>query len=155
MNIFQTPFSNNNNVNNNANVNIEDLQRKLQMMNQQQIQRTLNPNTSIGGSFGKLQDFVQKTDKNKVNYANNCESVINKYNEMRDVFVLFMLEHSRPQFENWCNQMGLTVIDDYVNEFINKTNEYVEPSIKQENEIDLLKKQIAELQAQILNSRGN
>ena len=147
--MFQSPFQNN--INNN--VSIEELQRRLNMMNQQNLQRNLSPNQSLGGSFGKLQDYIQKTDRAKINYANNSDSVVEKYNQMKDVFILFMLENARPQFEFWCNNMGINVVDDYVNEFITKTNEYVEPSIRQDSEIDLLKKQIAELQAQLLKTK--
>lgn len=70
---------------------------------------------------------------------------------MRDVFILFLLENSRPQFESWCNNMGVSVVDDYVNTFIAKTNEYVEPSVQQNNEIEELKKQIADLTAKLNN----
>lgn len=127
------------------------LQARLETMRQQQLQQQLNPNQRIGGSFGKLQDFIQATDKAKVNFANNDESVIEKYNNMKDVFVLFMLENARPQFESWCKQRGINVVDEYVDSFISKSNEYVEPAIKQNSEIEELKKQIAYLQQQLSN----
>ena len=127
------------------------LQARLENMRQHQLQQQLNPNQRLGGSFGKLQDFIQNTDRAKVNFANNDEGVIEKYNNMKDVFVLFMLENARPQFETWCNQRGINVVDEYVDGFIAKSNEYVEPTIKQNNEIEELKKQIAFLQQQLLN----
>ena len=132
---------------------IQDLQAQLQLLLQKQNQTNLNPNQKLGGAFGKLQDFIQNTDKAKVNFANNDEIVASKYNEMKDVFVLFMLENSRPQFESWCNTRGINVVNDYVDAFIQKSNEYVEPEVKQENEIEMLKKQILELQKQLANRR--
>ena len=137
----------------NNNLTIQDLQAKIELLKQQQNQSNLNPNQNIGGAFGKLQDFIQNTDKAKVNYANNDELVIEKYNTMKDVFVLFMLENSRPQFEQWCKNRNINVVDDYVNTFIQKTNEYVEPSVKQDSEIEILKKQILELQKQLMNNK--
>ena len=130
-------------------MSLQELQAKLELIRQQQNQSNLNPNQRLGGAFGKLQDFIQSTDKNKVNFANNDELVIEKYNNMKDIFVLFMLENSRPQFESWCKNRNINVIDDYVETFIQKSNEYVEPSVKQDNEIEMLKKQILELQKQL------
>ena len=147
-NPFQIANQNTPNLVNNSQ-NLQDLQAQLELMRQRQNQANLNPNQHIGGAFGKLQDFIQRTDKSKVNYANNDETVAEKYNTMKDVFVLFMLESSRPQFEQWCNSRGINVVNDYVDTFIQKTNEYVEPSIKQDNEIEMLKKQIMELQRQL------
>lgn len=156
MNLFGTPFTTNTiNNNTNNNMSIQELQAKLELLRQQQTQSNLNPNQKITGAFGKLQDFIQNTDKNKVNYANNDDTVIDKYNTMKDVFVLFMLENSRPQFETWCNQRNINVVNDYVDTFIAKTNEYVEPSVKQDSEIEILKKQIMELQAQLLKNNVN
>lgn len=154
MELFGNPFTSNT-INNNGNNNlqsIQELQAKLEMIRQQQAQSNLNPNQKIGGAFGKLQDFIQNTDKNKVNFANNDETVIEKYNTMKDVFVLFMLENSRPQFESWCNQRNINVINDYVDSFIAKTKEYVEPSVKQDSEIEMLKKQIQILQEQLMKN---
>lgn len=150
--MFNNPFQipNQNVINGiNNDVSLQELQAKLEMIRQQQNQANLNPNQRLGGSFGKLQDFIQNTDKNKVNFANNDEIVIEKYNTMKDVFVLFMLENSRPQFETWCKNRNINVIDDYVDTFIQKSNEYVEPSVKQDNEIEMLKRQILELQKQL------
>ena len=144
MELFNNPFPANNS-------NLQELQAKLEMMKQQQLQQTLNPNQKIGGAFGKLQDFIQNTDRAKVDFANNDTQVIEKYNTMKDVFVLFMLENARPQFESWCASRGINVVDDYVDTFIAKTNEYVEPSIKQNSEIEMLKRQIADLQKQLFN----
>ena len=156
MNLFSSPFTSNQ-VNNNTtnNMSIQELQAKLEMLRQQQNQSNLNPNQKITGAFGKLQDFIQNTNKNKVNFANNNEEVIEKYNDMKEVFVLFMLENSRPQFEAWCEQRNINVVKDYVDTFIVKTNEYVEPSVKQDSEIEILKKQIMELQAQLLKNNVN
>ena len=70
---------------------------------------------------------------------------------MTDVFVLFLLENSRPQFEQWCRTRNINVVDEYVDTFIKKANEYVEPSIKQNNEIEFLKQQIEMLKQQIAN----
>ena len=142
-----------NNVNNNA--NLQELQAQLELMRQQQNQANLNPNQRIGGAFGKLQDYIQNTDKDKVNFANNDEVVIEKYNTMRDVFVLFMLENSRPQFEQWCKNRNINVVDDYVDTFIKKSNEYVEPSIKQNSEIEMLKQQIELLKKQLLTNNNS
>lgn len=141
--MFNNPFNVNNNINND--MSLQELQAKLELIRQQQNQSSLNPNQRLGGAFGKLQDFIQNTDKNKVNFANNDEKVIEKYNTMKDVFVLFMLENARPQFESWCKNRGINVIDDYVDTFINKSGEYV----SQENEIEILKKQILELQKKL------
>ena len=138
--MFNNPFNVNNNIPND--MSLQELQAKLELIRQKQNQSSLNPNQRLGGAFGKLQDFIQNTDKNKVNFANNDEKVIEKYNTMKDVFVLFMLENARPQFESWCKNRGINVIDDYVDTFINKSGEYV----SQENEIEILKKQILELQ---------
>lgn len=142
--MFNNPFQMPNN-----NANLQDLQAQLELMRQRQNQANLNPNQHIGGAFGKLQDFIQNTDKAKVNFANNDEVVVEKYNTMKDVFVLFLLENSRPQFEQWCRSRNINVVDDYVDTFIKKSNEYVEPSVKQDNEIEILKKQILELQKQL------
>ena len=147
MDLFNNPFPNN--AYNNA--ELQELQAKLELLRQQQNQANLNPNQRLNGAFGKLQDFVNSTDKNKVNYANNEENVIRKYNEMTDVFVLFLLENSRPQFEQWCRTRNINVVDEYVDTFIKKANEYVEPSIKQNNEIEFLKQQIEMLKQQIAN----
>lgn len=144
MELFKTPFPNNNS-------NLQELQAKLEMMKQQQLQQNLNPNQKINGAFGKLQDFIQNTDRAKVDFANNDKKVIEKYNNMRDVFILFMLENARPQFESWCSSRGINVVEDYVDTFIAKTNEYVEPSVRQNSEIEMLKRQIAELQKQLFN----
>lgn len=141
--MFNNPFNVNNNIPND--MSLQELQAKLELIRQQQNQSSLNPNQRLGGAFGKLQDFIQNTDKNKVNFANNDEKVIEKYNTMKDVFVLFMLENARPQFESWCKNRGINVIDDYVDTFINKSNDYV----SQENEIEILKKQILELQKKL------
>ena len=142
--MFNNPFQTN---------NLQELQSKLELMKQQQFQSSLNPNQRLGGSFGKLQDFIQNTDKAKVNFANSDSQVIEKYNSMRDVFILYMLESSRPQFEHWCKERNINVIDSYVEAFIQKTNEYVEPSVKQDTEIESLKKQILELQNMSLHPK--
>lgn len=151
MQYFNNPFNYNNankNVNNN-NISLQELQKKLEMAQQEYAYNNLNPNQKLGGSFGKLQDFIQNTNYDKVNFANNDETIIEKYNNMKDVFVLFMLENSRPQFEHWCKERNLNVIDDYVDSFIAKTNEYVEPLQKSNNEIEELKKEIELLKKQM------
>lgn len=124
---------------------LQELQEKLELMKQQQV--SLNPNQRLGGAFGKLQDFIQSTDKIKVEYANNDESVITKYNNMKDVFVLYMLENSRPQFEAWCKERNITVIDEYVETFIHKSNDYIDHV--NNTEIEMLKQQILELQQKL------
>lgn len=134
--MFNNPFQD---------TSLQELQAKLELMKQQQT--SLNPNQRLGGSFGKLQDFIQSTDKVKVEYANNDPTVIEKYNNMKDIFVLYMLENARPQFESWCKDRNIQVIDDYVDTFIHKSNEYID-HIKN-TEIEMLKQQILELQQKL------
>ncbi len=157
MGLFDSPFIPN--VNSNTNNNINNIQpsanlQNLQMQLEQAKQQQLNPNQKISGAFGKLQDFIQGTkEKARIDYANNDESVVEKYSNMKDVFVLYMLENSRPQFESWCNSRGINCVNDYVDTFINKSNEYIPDSINQENnKIEMLEKQINELKS-LLNSR--
>ena len=133
--MFSNPFQNN---------NINDLQNQLEMMKRNQ---QLMPNSRLGGAFGKLQDFIQNTSKEKVDYANSNEEVISKYNQMQNVFILFLLESSRSQFEMWCNDRGINVINDYVNTFINKTDEYVDQ--KTNDKIKELEEQVLSLKQKL------
>lgn len=136
--MFNSPFNTNNNQ------SINDLEKQLEILRQKQ---QLNPNNKLGGAFGKLQDFIQNTSKEKIEFANSSDEVIEKYSQMQDIFILFLLENARPQFESWCNDRGINIVNDYVNTFISKTEQYEEA--KTNDKIKNLEEQIASLKAQL------
>lgn len=118
----------------------EELQalKSNQLKSQQETVKTPN--------FNRLEDYTKDMPVDKVNWIMAQNAVAEKFKTMRDKFNDYLWSLNYKYFEDFCEQNNLPYCKDYVDTFIANIGNYVNPIEQQNNIIEELRKEIADLQ---------
>ncbi len=131
--MFENPFSS-------GTSQIDKKLAELEFLrNQQQTQKQQS-----SPSMERLDEITKNLSQDRINFVRNQPSVKEKYNTMTVAFNDYIMQKYINEFDIYCDKNKLNFMSDYVKEFANANENYVNPIDRQNETINGLNQRIEE-----------